>query len=105
MSDFFIKKNDVLPVVRAYLSDANGYIDLSGATVSFVYQDRQQNNAPITGSVSVISAPSGLVEFAWSSGIDVGTYFAEWRTVLSNGKQMSFPNDSHLSFEVVDNLN
>lgn len=105
MSDFFIKVRDELPVVRAYLSDANGYINLSGASASFIYQDRNQLNPPVTGSVSVVSAISGLVEYGWSTGILPGEYLAEWRAVLQNGKQMTFPNDSFLQFSVVDNLN
>jgi len=104
MSDFYIKSQDVLPVVRAYLSDSNGGIDLTNASVSFVYQDRQQLNAPITGSTTIISAISGLVEYAWTSGIAVGTYLGEYRVTFANTKTMTIPNDSMLSFEVIENL-
>ncbi len=104
MSDFYIKYNDVLPVVQAYLSDTNGYVDLTSATVKFVYQDRKQLNQAVTGSTSILSPISGLVEYTWSSGVAIGSYIAEWRVNFSNGKQMSFPNSTILTFDIVDNV-
>jgi hypothetical protein len=107
MNDVGIKKNDRLPVVRAYLSDANGYADLTNATVQFIYQDRQRSSAPTTGEATLIAPTSGLVEFAWVSGnvSSAGTYLAEWRVHFPNTKTLSFPNDGYISFEVIDTLN
>lgn len=107
MNDFVIKKNDRLPVVRAYLSDVNGYVDLTNASVQFIYQDRRRLNPPTTGEATLIAASSGLVEFAWASGnvSSAGTYLAEWRVHFPNTKVLSFPNDGYISFEVIDTLN
>jgi hypothetical protein len=106
MNDFSIKVFDRLPILRSNLTDDNGYVDLGGATVKFVYQVRTRARQPVTGSASVISAISGLVEYAWVSG-DVtggGVFYGEWRATLSGGKQMSFPNDGFFSFEVINAL-
>jgi len=104
VSDFWLKYNDVVPVLRSYLSDDNGFINLSGASVNFVYQDKKQLNSPVTGSALVISAISGLTEYDWSSGISPGSYIGEWRVLLPGGRQMSFPNGTILSFDIVNGL-
>jgi hypothetical protein len=107
MSDFTLKKGDRLPVLRSNLSDSNGYVNISGATVSFVYQGRKRGSQPTTGSATILSGPSGLVEYNWASG-DVttpGMYYGEWRVIMPNEKQISFPNDGFIVFEIVDNLN
>jgi hypothetical protein len=107
MNDFVIKRNDRLPVVRAYLSDVNGYADLSNANVQFIYQDRRRYNDPVTGEATVLAATSGYVEYAWTSGnvSSAGTYFAEWRVFFPSTKVLSFPNDGYISFEIIDTLN
>lgn len=106
MNDFVIKKNDRLPVIRAYLLDANGYVDLSNCNVQFIFQDRQRNDPPVTGDAVLIAPSSGLIEYAWASGnvSSIGTYLAEWRVHFPNTKVLSFPNDGYLTFEILDPL-
>jgi hypothetical protein len=103
MANFFLKYNDVLPVLRSYLSDVNGYINLSGQSVTFIYQDRKMLNAPVTGSTTIVSAVSGLVQYDWSSGISPGSYIGEFRAKIG-GLQISFPNDSVITFDIEDNI-
>jgi hypothetical protein len=106
MNDFFIKTNDRLPVLRANLSDANGYIDLAGATVKFVFQTRDRTLPPTTGSATILGSASGYVEYAWATG-DVASpnvYYGEWRVATASSKQISIPNDAYVSFEIVQGL-
>jgi len=106
MSDFYLKKSDILPAIRAHLSDSNGYVNLSGSNCFFIYKDMRATGSAVTGTATIVSAISGLVEYAWASGASpgVGTYYAEWRAGLPGGKQMSFPNDGHISFQIFDSL-
>ncbi len=107
MSDFYIKKGDRLPLLRAELSDVNGAVNLSGTNVQFIYRNRTRVGNPVTGSANIVSHVSGVVEYVWGTG-DVsaaGAYICEWRvTYTGNSKVLSFPNDSYLSFDIVDNL-
>ena len=106
MNEFFIKKIDQLPVLQSQLEDYYGVIDLSSASaVKFVYKSRMGGN-PVTGSATIYSASSGIVQYAWTSGdvANAGVFYGEWRVAFTGGKQMSFPNNGYISFEIIDNL-
>jgi hypothetical protein len=106
MQEFFLKKGDRMPVLRAEFTDGESYVNLSGAVIQFVYQNRLRTTAPVTGAATIVAAESGLVQYAWTTD-DVGAqgvYYGEWRATLGNGKQISFPNDSYISFSIIDNL-
>lgn len=106
MSDFYLKYQDRLPVLQSNLTDANGYIDLSTAsTVYFVHQLKSRINPPITGTGSIVSSTSGLVQYAWPAAtISGGVYNGEWRVEFSNGKQITIPNDGYTSFTLLPRL-
>ena len=101
MSDFYFSYPDRLPILRSNLTDDNGYIDLTTASsVSFIYQIKSRASPAQTGSASIISAVSGLVEYQWGTGeqISGAVYYGQWRASFSNGKQLSFPNDGYIVF-------
>jgi hypothetical protein len=107
MSDFFVKYQDGLPVVRANLSDDNGYIDLSTASsVYFIFQLKHRSVAPTTGSATVLASSSGFVEYSWATGSPPsgGTYYAEWRANFSNGRSLTIPNDGYVIFHINNRL-
>ena len=104
-SEFFIKRGNRLPVVQAELADAYGVINLSGAAVEFIYRAKPSGILNIKNA-TIVSGDAGIVQYAWTSG-DVntaGVYWCEWRTTFSDGKQMSFPNDSYITFEIIKDL-
>jgi hypothetical protein len=102
MSDFSLKYVDRLPVLRSNISDESGYLDISNATVSFIYQTYDRSTPPVTGSASVLGATSGFVEFAWTTGSfsGAGVFYGEWRVTMSGGKEVTCPNDSYLVFDI-----
>ena len=102
MSEFFITENDRLPVLRANLSDDAGYIDLTNGTGYFIYRNKYDGTAPVTGSIDILGATSGYCQFSWASGA-AGVFYGRWRVVL-NGKQISFPNESFLNFARTEDL-
>ena len=106
MSDFSIKLDDRLPLLRSNLSDDDGYMDISNATVKFIYQTRNRSIVPTTGSATIVGAASGFVEYAWATGdvVTPGVYYGEWRVTTASGKHITFPNDSYFCFEIVNRL-
>jgi len=65
---FSIKAGDRLPKLRATLSDADGAIDLTAATgVQFRFHNKA-TGVTKTGTATVVSAASGVVEYEWAAG-------------------------------------
>lgn len=103
MSEFFITENDRLPVLRANLSDDAGYIDLTNGTGYFVYKNKYATGQqPTTGNADFLGLTSGYVQYQWPSG-SAGVFYGKWK-VLSNGKWISFPNESFLNFAITEDL-
>ncbi len=107
MSDFYLKKGDLLPILQSELSDASGIIDLSTVTgVYFNYRPRYLSSGAIQRTGFVASVSGGIVEIDWVS-LDTaipGVYYGEWQIIFSNQKQITFPNDSMIIFEITENL-
>lgn len=90
MPEVRMKSGDRLPILRMQLADSSGAaVDLTGATVSFVMGPRGGGLMTLTGVASVVTAASGVVEFAWGVGdlASAGVYEAEWRATWVNGRQ------------------
>lgn len=109
MNDFYIKRGDRLPVIRATLSDANGVVDLSTGTVKFIYKPQYSGSA-VERSATILSGPSGLIQYSWVSGDvtgdgSVGVYYGEFKATLADDKVIHFPNAGYFSFEIIDSLN
>lgn len=104
MADFTIAQGDTLPSVSATLSDANGAVNLTGATVTFsltlggvaVIVDR---------ACTVTDATAGQVSVAWQAGdtANYGNAFAQFKATWADGTQ-SFPNSRLLDFAITPSL-
>lgn len=108
-TEFFLKKLDVLPVLQSQLSDDVGFIDLSSATgVYFAYRPRYLDSGAVTSIKlgSIVSAVSGIVQYTWTTGdtITPQVYLGEWIVNFSGNQQMTFPNDSYITFEIASGL-
>lgn len=112
MADFHIKQNDTSPAIQAQLEDQSGDpVDISGYNeVSFHMKLPGASSAKVdtdTGSgVSVTDAPTGQVEYSWSSG-DTDTaerYRAEFEVEYSDGSIESFPNSDYIEIRILEEL-
>jgi hypothetical protein len=105
-SEFFLKLNDRLPVIQSQLSDYYGYINLNSASgVTFVYRPAPTGTT-IIRNATIVSGDIGLVQYSWvASDVSTpGVYNCEWRIGFNDGRQMTIPNDSYITFEILDNL-
>jgi hypothetical protein len=110
MADFYIKQGDRLPVLRSTLTTSDGAaINLTAATVNFLYQDTTTTPQPAavvgTGTVTIIDADDGIVEYAWAAAdtATVAEYNAEWEVQIG-GLRMTVPNNGYIVFEVQADL-
>lgn len=106
---FFLLQNDQLPVLQSQLSDSVGYVDLTSGTPVFYWRlrGRPSGSGLHSGIGTVIGdATTGLVQYSWTStdADNAGVYAGRWKINYSNGKRMSFPNDSYFMFELTNNL-
>lgn len=88
---------DHLPALRRVLSDADGPIDLTGATVTFSMASRA-GGAKVTKAAVTIDDPSaGSVSYAWAaSDLDTpGSFDAEFEITFGSGKILTVPNAGH----------
>ena len=112
MSDFFLKRNDLLPVLAATLEDADGAIDLAGATVKLLMRDRALGTVKVNAAATVVQVGDGTdgskgkVSYTWAgTNTDTaGTYDAEWQITFSTGKTLTVPNDVYDSVVIVADL-
>lgn len=106
--DFVLKSGDNLPELDAVLLDSHGEpVDLTGATATFTWR-------PITGTsldnqtvnATVVSAADGTVKVSWTAQDleQPGVFWGEFKVTFSGGEILSFPNDRHLRFRVVQDL-
>lgn len=102
--DITFKQDDTWPPIRAILSDTNGPIDLTGATVHFIMKGL---TVTVQGTCAIDNAAAGSVSYAWATG-DLAVaddYNAEWEITFSNGKIETIPNDGYKIVRVKADLN
>jgi hypothetical protein len=108
MTDFYIKKGDVLPVIRLEIKDTNGIpVNLTGASVAFHYRLMVKNSTVNVRTTDIVDAANGIVQYSWITGDSslAGVFKAEFIvTFEATGGQMSFPQDSFLIFEVEEDV-
>jgi hypothetical protein len=106
MADVTLKRNDTRPLLDFQLRDARGPVDLTGATVMFQMRAVGGTQAKIERACEVLDAASGKVRYAWqASDTDTaGTWLAEFEVTFSDGAQATFPNDRHLTVQIIEDL-
>lgn len=104
---FFIKQNDTSPFITATLKDAsNAAVDISGATVQFHMRKVGETTAKVDAAAVVTDADNGAVKYEWSTGDTdtVGQYQAEFEVTYVGGKIETFPNNSYILVQVIDDI-
>ena len=110
MADFYIKQNDLLPVLEANLQDINWTpVDLSNAS-NIVFHLREENDATlkIEDGVVVIDAnpKTGKVTYSWiNTDTDTnGLFLGEFEVTWAGAKKQTFPSVGYISIKVIDEL-
>jgi len=105
---FTVAQNDLSPNLRGTVTNGDDApVDLTGCTVVFRMKldggsARKINDKPAT----ILDAPKGLVEYAWSAGdTDTkGLYSARFVVVFPGNRQESVPNYGAITVIVSDPL-
>lgn len=103
---FFLKVGDRLPPIEAILLDAGGVaVDLTGATVDFVYRKVGETTG-VVRTATVVDAQTGKVkyDFVAADTTAAGLLDAEWQVTFTGGKKSTFPNHKHLRLQIISSL-
>jgi hypothetical protein len=104
MADFYIGQDARRPTLVVNLLDAQGNVNLTGAS-SVTFRMRLQNGTTaVTGTATVTQAAQGEVTYAWAANDTAtpGTYIAEWSVTWSTGVTQTFPTDRVFTILVRD---
>lgn len=103
-----LTQNDIPYPISATLFDANGVaVDLSAITnISFFMKSKTTGQLTLTGTSSVVDAPSGKVQYAWAANDTkiVERYSAEFQVTFTDGKIISFPTDPKILIEITPQI-
>ena len=104
---FYIKQNDTGPAMLATLQDASGNaINLVGASVRFHMRSVMGGNPVVDAAATVVTAASGIVRYNWLSADTntIGSYQAEFEVTYADASVETFPNDSYIAVEIIDDI-
>ena len=104
---FSIKQNDTAPSLRATLLDGDGNpVNLSGSTVRFHMRLLGQTAIVVNQSATLIDAANGIAQYNWvAADTDtIGSYQAEFQVTYSDGAIETFPNDSYIRVDIIDDI-
>jgi hypothetical protein len=107
MSTFYIKQNDTSPDIQATCKDyAGAVVNVSGAFVKFLMRDKRTGEVQVNASGVVVDGPNGVIKYSWSTGDTdtVGRYEAEFQVTYSDNSVETFPNNSFLTIQVLDDI-
>lgn len=104
---FFIKQNDTSPFMTASLKDASGSaVDIQGASVRFHMRSVGSTTVKVDDAAVITDGENGAVKYEWSSGDTdtVGQFQAEFEVTYAGGKIETFPNNSYILVQVIDDI-
>jgi hypothetical protein len=95
-ADFQIPKNRLLPLLTATLSDADGPLDLAGATsVRFQMRAPGSSTFKVDAPADIVSEPLGQVRYTWAgTNTDTVGLYIGWFEVTTGGKTFAAPEPS-----------
>ena len=108
VSTFYIKQGDTVPALEVFLKDAFGApVNVTGATIKFSMRVKPAGAVKVSSqAASIVTAGTGRVKYAWvAANTDTADeYEGEFEVTFSNGGIQTFPNDSHISIVVTDDV-
>lgn len=107
MIDFYIKRNDTEPSISSILKNSDGApVDLAGATVKFYMRAVGGTAAKVSAAATVVDASAGSVKYQLTVGDSdtAGNYYGEFEVTFSDGKIETYPADTYLQIEVIEDL-
>jgi hypothetical protein len=112
-ADWTMKKNDLLPELEVTCEDADGGVDLSGATSAKLLMSQKDifraGGAPKIDAAVTIDPDQvtnkGKVKYTWISGDTdtADTFYAEIE-VMYGAKPLTFPNGSYYVIKILDDV-
>lgn len=92
MSDFQLPKGALLPLLTATLSDENGAINLTGATVKFQMRLPGSSTLKVDANATVVSAALGQVSYTWvAADTDTIGIYVGWFLITFAAKNLYAP--------------
>ena len=104
---FYIKQDDTTPSLRADLKNGSGDpVDLIGTSVRVHMRAIGATVAKIDAAMVVVSEPGGTVQYNWIAGDTsaTGSYQVEFEVTYSDGTVETFPNDSYIRVEILEDI-
>lgn len=107
--DFYIKRNDTRPAIRATLSAAS--IDVFTSVKFFMYDST--GTAKVAGvTATIITQPSsssgGVVQYQWNGAAGdtdtAGEYDAEFQVTFDDGRKETYPNNGFIKVHIGPDL-
>ena len=101
MLEFFAKAGDTRPI-ETECNDAEGPVNLTGATVKFRYRNVSGGD-PVVQDAEVTDALTGAVRYVFQEGeLIAGSYESEWFVTLAGGEMATFPTDQYIYLRVFE---
>ena len=94
MTVIYMVQNDLMPVLQATLTNADGTpYSLTGATVTFSLEKADGTSIIQKKACTVLDAANGKVQYAWSQGDTnvTGLCYGEFDVTFSDGTVLTFP--------------
>ena len=104
---FSMKQNDTSPAIAAYLLDQDeNPIDLTACTVRFIMRKRGETNYKVYQTVTIVDEDTGRIRYNWDAADtdEAGTFDAEFEVTYSDGTIETFPNDTYVTVNILDDL-
>lgn len=105
MIDITMGQGDTLPSLRTILRLGADPVNLTGATVEFLFLPI--GGGPSKGGLCVINDPlTADVQYDWAAGdtASAGVYNAKFEATFPGGKKMSFPNRGYRRLEITADI-
>lgn len=99
-----IKRNDTRDAIKATLSNESGPVDLTGATVRFLMS--KGSTVKVDRQAEIQDAVNGIVWMVFDQGDtdETGTFKAEFEVTFSDARIETFPNDSFILINIINDL-
>jgi predicted lipoprotein with Yx(FWY)xxD motif len=94
MTVIYMVQNDLMPVLQATLTRADGSAySLTGAAVTFSMEKADGTSVFQKKACTILDAANGMVQYTWSEGDTnvTGLCYGEFEVTFSDGTVLTFP--------------